>query len=171
MNLVLIGFTSCGKSAAGKELARRLDYSFVDLDSEIIKLDPQQRSCRDIFKQDGEGAFRNLENKALCTCSQLENSIISTGGGTPLYEKNQKILTQIGPIVWIQASAQILFDRMHISKGLPAFLHKDPTVSHLKTVLDTRIPAYSLIADTSIDTDSLTIDEVADTLFTLYFST
>ncbi len=162
MNLVLIGFTSCGKSAVGKVIAHRLNYQFLDLDLEIIQLDKHKRSCREIFIQDGEDAFRKLEAQALQNCSSLTKTVLSTGGGTPLCIANHSLLNTIGKIVWINASAKTLFDRMKIKKGLPAFLQNNPTVEYLQEILNQRTPIYKQLANSCINTDLLTIEEVAD---------
>ena len=166
MKYIFIGFTSCGKSSVAKALASELNIPFIDLDDEIINLAEKEtglkRSCRDIFKQDGESKFRDFESRALTSLASKESFILATGGGAPMHEPNQKILKDLAEIIYLEADAKTLFERMQISKGLPAFLQSDPTVENLQRILSSRELVYNSIASYRIKTDGLTISEVSN---------
>ena len=166
-NYILIGFTSCGKSSVARALSIELILDFVDLDEEIMALDAmenkQNRSCREIFNDDGEQAFRALESKALASLKQRDKGfILATGGGAPLRTENRQILKELGTIIYLQASPQTIYDRMMIAKGLPAYLKDNPSVEGVSDVLSTRHAEYQSLADICIQTDNLTIFEVKD---------
>ena len=78
-NIVLIGMPASGKSTIGKMLADEIEYEYFDADHHLEK--QENRKISDIFAEDGEDHFRNLETKYLGELSQKKNIIISTGGG------------------------------------------------------------------------------------------
>lgn len=89
-NIALIGFMGSGKTTVGKALARALEMKFVDIDKEIVKL--EKRSVTEIFEQDGEQYFRELERKIIDKESKDNNIVISTGGGVIIDNANIKNL-------------------------------------------------------------------------------
>src|SRR2546422_6160307 len=80
-NVVIVGFMGAGKSVCGRLLARRLGRCFVETDDMIVSRDG--RSIPDIFRQDGEDAFRRLEGEALAALALKSGDVIATGGGLP----------------------------------------------------------------------------------------
>ena len=93
MTIFLVGYMGAGKSVIGKSLSNYLDYDFFDLDEYIEKI--EGRKISDIFKKNNEVYFRNIENKCLIELSKKSgDKIISTGGGTPCFENNFKILNE-----------------------------------------------------------------------------
>src|SRR5690625_4226660 len=91
MMIVLSGYMGSGKSVIGKELARKLNYSFVDLDEEIEK--NQGMKIPEIFSSKGEIYFRKIEIEVLKSCLKLEeNTILALGGGTPCYGHNLEMI-------------------------------------------------------------------------------
>ncbi len=98
-NIVLIGMPGSGKTSVGKSLARMLKMHFVDTDEKLVS--DTGRSIADIFAKDGEAAFRAMEASCVNDCAQMQNTVISTGGGVVLREENMKALAQNGRIVWL----------------------------------------------------------------------
>ncbi|MDD2955775.1 MAG: shikimate kinase [Oscillospiraceae bacterium] len=85
-SIVLCGFMGCGKSTSGRELARRLDYEFIDMDAYI-----EDRACctiPQIFAQKGEAGFRDLEHQAARELSSRPRLVVASGGGALLYPRN-----------------------------------------------------------------------------------
>ena len=76
-----------GKTTVGMELAKKLNYKFIDTDHSIEN--DQSREIKDIFSQDGESFFRNLETLKLKELTNVENAVISTGGGIILKDENR----------------------------------------------------------------------------------
>jgi len=98
-NIVLVGMPASGKSTVGAILARELSRKLVDTDELII----QDAGCEIplIFKEQGEGAFRDMESLAVSRAAALCSSIIATGGGAILREENVKALRQNGKVYFI----------------------------------------------------------------------
>jgi shikimate kinase len=116
MRIYLIGYMGSGKSSIGKKLASRLGYSFVDLDSVIEE--GQQETVAEIFVQKGEDAFRNLERVALHKTFKMENIVVSTGGGTPVFFDNMLILNKNGLCIYLKATADVLISRLQRNRHL-----------------------------------------------------
>lgn len=98
-NIVLIGMPGCGKSTIGAQLARRSGRKFIDLDTLIEK--QAGKPIPAIFKEDGEEAFRRLENQCARDAGAENSAVISTGGGIVTREENYAPLHQNGVIVHI----------------------------------------------------------------------
>ena len=98
-NIVLIGMPGSGKSTIGKHLAKMLDMTFVDTDQVIV--DRTNKSIPEIFSEDGEKVFRDLESNAILEVSKLQHTVIATGGGSILRKENIPRLSQNGRIYFI----------------------------------------------------------------------
>ncbi|MEP7171403.1 MAG: shikimate kinase [Bacteroidota bacterium] len=114
MLVYLIGFMGCGKSKVGKQLAKKLNHEFIDFD-ELIE-EQSGKKISEIFKDDGQQAFRNIETEILKSISGFENTVVSTGGGTPCFYDNMKLMNETGITVYIRMSAGSLFHRLAQSK-------------------------------------------------------
>lgn len=93
-NIVLIGMPGCGKTAVGRELSAALHMLLVDTDQMVEQADG--RTIPDIFAQDGEQAFRDLESAAARQAADMRGVIIATGGGMVLREENMQALSRNG---------------------------------------------------------------------------
>ncbi len=174
MNIVLIGFMGTGKSAVGRNLARRLDARHLDTDTEIER--EAGRLIPQIFADEGEMAFRARETALLSSLTPPElglgepSLILSTGGGTPLREENAALLKQIGTIVWLRPAPEIILARvekdLHERPLLAGHAH-DP-LTRIKSLLAEREPRYAALADYELDTSAcVSADEAAELLWNL----
>lgn len=109
-NVYLIGYMGAGKSTAGKQLARLLGYSFIDLDNAFEE--NFRISIMDFFEKYDEAAFRILERRLLETTFSMERHVISTGGGTACYSDNIHLINQHGISVYIHMHPDSLFSRL-----------------------------------------------------------
>ena len=98
-NIVLIGMPGSGKSTIGKALAQMLQMDFVDTDEKIVET--AQKPIPEIFAEQGEKAFRDLESEAIFEVSKQQHCVIATGGGAVLRSENVKCLTQNGRIYFL----------------------------------------------------------------------
>ncbi|MEI6817167.1 MAG: shikimate kinase [Bacteroidota bacterium] len=114
MRIYLIGYMGSGKSSRGAELAKKLDYTFIDLD-EMIEKD-NKISIPTIFKTKGENVFREMEQEALRKTFKKKNIVVATGGGTPCFFDNLAEMRENGTTIYIQASIGLLFHRLAASK-------------------------------------------------------
>ena len=123
MNISLIGYMGSGKSTIGKSLAKKINFEFVDLDQLIEqKIDS---SISIYFKEKGEIAFRKLEHQTLQEAMLLQNTVLSVGGGTPVYYNNMDIINASSFSIYLQTSIAELSARLMKNKS------SRPLISHL----------------------------------------
>jgi shikimate kinase len=109
-NIFLVGMPGSGKSTLGRILAEQLSLSFYDLDAEIERV--QGRSITDIFKNDGEEAFRKIESTALLNV--IDNNVdyvMATGGGTPCFHDGMQAMQRSGTTIYLDTPLHILVAR------------------------------------------------------------
>ena len=114
MRIYLIGFMGCGKSTFGKRLAKKLDYSFIDMDAVI-----EEKAGKDIvqiFEEDGEHEFRRLEKETLYETLKIEKCVIATGGGTPCSDDHMDFINQNGVSVYLRMSPLSIAHRLENAK-------------------------------------------------------
>lgn len=114
MRIFLIGFMGSGKSYVGKKLARLMQRPFIDLDNRIET--NAQRSIREIFAQDGEAAFRQMERQALHETAQLDSAVIACGGGVPCFFDNIAWMNANGVTIYLRVPEEVLFRRLKAGK-------------------------------------------------------
>jgi shikimate kinase len=110
MKIYLIGFMGSGKSYLGKRLSTELGFQFLDLD-EVIEA-AEKQTIATIFEEKGEDYFRNIESESLKNTKEIENVIISTGGGTPCFFDNMDWMNENGKTFFLNPSVDILFQRL-----------------------------------------------------------
>ena len=110
MKIFLIGFMGSGKTTLGKKLANILKYQFIDLDSCIEE--NEARTISQIFQEDGEDYFRNLERVYLHRLIEKEDVVISTGGGTPCFFDNMDKMNEHGKTIYINIHPKKLLPRL-----------------------------------------------------------
>lgn len=159
-NIVLIGFMGCGKTTIGKELARVLDFSFVDTDEKIEK--DTQKTISEIFAAHGEEYFRNLETKTIEKMAmETEKSVISTGGGLPLREVNADILKKTGFVVYLRVQSKTVEKRLQGDKTRP-LLQGGNVLEKITNLLNFRDPIYEYGAHLVLDVDEKTVEEIIE---------
>lgn len=121
MNIFLIGFMGCGKSTLGKKLAKKMSYSFIDVDKEIEQ--KELLSIQKLFDTHGEAYFRSLETEWLNNYKG-SNTIISLGGGTPCFNNNIELINSIGTTVYLKMNAGLLTNRLYHSKQKRPLIEK-----------------------------------------------
>ncbi|AFL82828.1 shikimate kinase [Belliella baltica DSM 15883] len=111
LKIVLIGMPGSGKSTFGRMVARELNFVFIDLDHLIEK--GEGRLIKDIFEEEGEGKFREMEtyylNQAL---DNVEGFVLSTGGGTPCFNDNMDLINEKGISVFLDVPLEELQKRL-----------------------------------------------------------
>ena len=146
-----------GKSIFGKQLASRLSLKLVDLDDLIVHR--AGKVIPEIFKYDGEQAFRDLESRLLAEVLADDNQqIIATGGGAVLSADNRALMKQSGQVIWLGASPDILAKRITGDSNRPLLADVDP-LEKMKALSAERNPLYEEIADLYVDTGKLSDEE------------
>ena len=138
INVFLIGMMGVGKTTVGQLIARELDYRFFDTDVLIERV--AGKTINEIFATEGEKSFRQLETKVLQELSPYGKSAIATGGGIVLERQNWSYL-HLGLIIWLDASVELLCQRLAEDNTRPLLQERDPAAK-LQSLLEQRRPLY-----------------------------
>ena len=118
MKYFLVGMPSCGKSSLAKIIGKEINIQFIDLDKEIEIV--EKRSINEIFNLKGEGYFRKIESEVLNSIIKSNKSfIMATGGGTPCYNDNMKIINNNGISIFLVVKISELETRLKNKKDRP----------------------------------------------------
>lgn len=164
-NLFLIGFSGSGKSSVGKQLAKRLDYNFIDTDR-IIEENTGQ-TIDETLRFKGEKEFRKIETRVLSEIDYSKKNIIATGGGIPTIDKNIKIMQNEGSIIWLKASIDSIFSRLFKSKEIRPLLGSNVKKENINNLFNSRLNVYN-IADKTIDTNDKKIEQIINEITKIY---
>jgi shikimate kinase len=142
-HIFLIGFMGSGKSTVGELLAERLNLPFIDSDRVIEK--SAGKTITEIFSQEGEQAFRELEMNFLEELKSAEPAVVSVGGGLPLVEGAIEVMHELGLVIYLNTSLLTLIKRLKDEKHLRPLL-KDLSDSEfhpfVEDLLSKRVHAY-----------------------------
>ena len=152
-----------GKTTVGIELAKKLSYKLIDTDQSIEN--DQSRKIKDIFSEDGEPFFRNLETLKLKQLINEENAIISTGGGIILKDENRLILNNLFTI-YLKADFENIFNRIKQDTSRPLLLTDDP-YNTAKDIFKSRQSIYESFK-VHVCTDNMSPQQVVDEIVNLY---
>ena len=151
-NIVLVGMPGCGKTTVGRALARLSGKPFVDLDEEIVRR--ADKPIPEIFRTEGEEAFRALEAQALAEICAQSGQVIATGGGAVLRAENRDIMRRAGRVYFLRRALEEL-----PTDGRP--LSQKGSLEEMYRV---RKPLYSAAADVVID-NSVALEETAELIW------
>ncbi len=158
-NVLMIGFMGSGKTSVGRELARMLGFRFVDTDEEVIRA-AGGREVSQIFEEEGEAAFREREARILQMLAGEKNLVISTGGGLPVRDENRRLMETMGLVVWLDATREAILHRVAGNQNRP-LLRGDNVEEEVSRMLTERRPIYEALAELRIETDGLSVGDVA----------
>jgi shikimate kinase len=161
-NIALIGFMGAGKTAVAKILADKLSKKLVELDG-LIEL-KAGKSIPDIFRQDGEIAFRELEIETTRKVAEGNNQVIACGGGIVLNKINIDRLKERAVVVYLTASPDAILQRIGADTTARPLLAKGDKALTIRQMLEFRQPFYERAADIKIDTSGLDITAAAETI-------
>jgi len=166
--LFLIGYRGTGKTTIAQCVATRLDWAFMDADAELER----RAGCtiRDIFAQQGEPAFRDLESGVLAELAECQRTVIATGGGVVLREEN-RIQLRKGYIIWLTASVDTLHQRIMADVTTAA---RRPNLTtqggrdEIAALLSAREPRYAECANFTLDTEGASPEQLADRILSAW---
>jgi shikimate kinase len=159
--VVLVGMMGSGKSTVGRILARRWGRRFLDSDEVIERrLD---RTVAEIFRQEGEVAFRRLEAEALEEALEATpTAVVAAAGGVVLDPGNRALLQGAPTVVWLRAEPQVLLDRISRAGQDHRPLLDDDPAGVLRRMAHERTDLYAEVADAVVDVEGLRPEQVAD---------
>ena len=158
-SIALFGFMGTGKTAVGKALAERLGKEFIELDALIER--KAGKTIPEIFQQDGEIAFRELEIGVTKEVSEKKNAVIACGGGVVLNKINIDRLKEECLIVYLTASPRVILKRTSGDENRPLLSVAD-RASEIQRLLKFRKPFYERAAEITINTSRLSINSVVE---------
>ena len=169
-SFIFIGYRCTGKTTVAGKLAERLGISVFDSDVEIER--QAGKSIAEIFAQDGESTFRNMEESGIteilvrmsATKSPL---ILATGGGAVLRSNTRERLRQSGHVIWLTATPENILRRIandSASTMMRPNLTSLPMYEEIVSILEQRKPLYAETAHEIIDTDCQTPEEIVNTI-------
>ena len=161
-NIVLIGFMGSGKTTLGLKLSYLLRMPVEDTDKLIER--QEGRSIAQIFADDGEAYFRELETEMLLKCGEQKyERILSVGGGTPVNPVNRSLLHKCGTVVYLRVSPEVVYERLKNDTTRPLLQCEDP-LGRIRELLAVRDAIYTECADIILDVDNRYSDELAEEL-------
>lgn len=170
-NIILIGFSYTGKTQVAQRVAQMLGWACIDTDAEIERR--VGKSISQVFSQDGEPVFREVERQVLQDACSQERAVISTGGGAVLDPANRELMRRRGFVIHLEAEPQTIYQRLRRDAEDPV----RPVVRPLLTVPDPlgrinelkaqREPFYAF-ADGVVPTDNRSIEEVSQEVVRLW---
>jgi len=165
MNIVLIGYRGAGKSQVGALLAERLHWPCVALDALIVEraglLIPE------IVAREGWSGFRDRESAVVREVAARDQVIIDTGGGVIERQENIAAFQATGQLIWLKASVDTIVHRIQDDTQRPSLTGNHTFTEEVAEVLARRNPRYRRAARDEIDTDGLTLAEVANRVMEL----
>ena len=163
-NIFVTGFSGTGKTTVGRRVANLLGWGYVDTDDEIAS--QANKSIAEIFEQEGETVFRQLETATLSRLCKQENQVVSTGGGITIDLANRSLMDENGMVICLEAKPQTIHSRLSSELTSSDGAHVRPMLKssdhllRIETLKAKRQESYAM-ADWIIQTDQLSSEEVA----------
>jgi shikimate kinase len=152
-NLVLIGFMGSGKTTVGRRVGEHLGLPFVDIDDVVVAEAGQ--AIAEIFRTQGEPAFRRLESRALYATLRRSGQVVAPGGGAVMSDENSRRVTDDNLVVYLRASSRALLRRVRASPMVRPLVD-----ARFRELLEARLPRYQE-AEVTIETTGRTLESVA----------
>lgn len=162
MSIVLIGYRGSGKTTIGQKLADRLWQKLVDTDKLVVER--AGKSIKDIFEQDGEPRFRDLEAEAVRDALARKEVVISLGGGAILRDENRAAIRAAGhKVIYLRCDPETLYHRIQADTNTaatrPNLTHLGGGVDEIEKVLAEREPLYRSLMTAELDVTNLSVPD------------
>lgn len=162
MKIVLTGMSGVGKTIVGCELAKCLNFKFIDVDAEIENI--QNKTINEIFFKEGESTFRQYEAEITNSIIDRENDIvISIGGGGFENDEIRARLLDNTIVIYLKANPKSIYERVKNTNNRP-LLNNNMNINKITELLNTREIHY-ILAHFTILTDNKSVSEIVDEIF------
>ncbi len=159
--VVLIGPPAAGKTVVGELLSERLGAAFTDTDADVAAV--AGKPVGDIFTDDGEAAFRELESAAAQRALATPGAVVALGSGAVLDPDVQQLLPGQA-VVYLEASFPAIARRLGLDR--PRVVIPGNPRGRLRSMLEERRPVYQQLASFTVPADDLAPEEIADDVAT-----
>ena len=149
-NICIMGLMGSGKSIIGKDLSKYLNLNFYDTDKEIELM--TKKKINEIFEEEGESYFRDIEEKVCIEILTIDNCVVSLGGGSIISKKIRKIIKKNSYSIYLQVKLNNLQNRLKFSRKRPLLNKNLNNTEILKNILKDRQKYYEK-ADLIINND------------------
>ncbi len=162
-NVIICGFMGTGKSVVGKSVSTTLGFDFVDTDSLIENR--CEKTIAEIFREDGEEYFRDLEKKIIIHLPERK-TVIAAGGGMIVDGENYRRLSGLGLMILLTASVETICRRIGNDNSRP-LLSGENLNDKVQELLSQRQPVYDMIGN-RINTDRMNVSGVCEAVVKIY---
>jgi shikimate kinase len=165
VNLVLIGLRGSGKTTVAWLLAQRLGWPWFDSDLEIERR--AGKSIAQIFSEDGEPAFRELECTVVRELVTRSRAVLALGGGAVVRSESRQSLEHGCHVVWLQAPPELLWQRMqkdHATAQRRPPLSSAGGITEIIATLESRREVYEACANSIVQTEGRSPEEIAEAI-------
>jgi len=165
--ITLTGVFGVGKTTVAHLVARQLGWDSVDADDILVA--NAGKEVAQIFEEQGEAAFRQIEADAFAQLATHERSVIAAGGGAPVFEPTRRSIVESSLVVCLKATPETVVQRMEAKEqGRPRpMLAADNALARARRLIDQRAAVYAL-ADFTVETDAMTPEEIAAEVVRFY---
>lgn len=160
-NIILIGFMGCGKTSVGKRLSKKISFCFKDTDQLIEE--KAGKTISEIFADEGEKAFRNMETECLKNLIACKESgmVLSVGGGLPMREENRGLLRKLGNVIYLKASGETVYNRVKHDTKRPLLQGNNPR-GRILDLMAARKGFYEDAAEYTVSVDNKTFTQIIE---------
>lgn len=161
-----IGFMGSGKTTISKKLAAVTKLKWIDTDQEIEK--EEKRQIKDIFAEEGEEAFRDMETAYLRKLQDREEDmIVSCGGGIILREENIELMQKAGEVIYLKASPYTIYKRVKNSDKRP-ILNGHMNVEYISDLMEKRLPFYEKAKTFTVEVNHKRVQDITEEICQRY---
>ena len=157
MKIFLVGPMGSGKSKIGKLLSSQLNLNLIDIDREIEA--KFEKTIVDIFASEGEQGFRKKEIDFLTEVNQIEDAVVSTGGGIIEASANRDILIKEEYVVFLNASVESQFQATKDKTKRPLLNNENPR-QVLESLYEHRLELYKSVSNLELSPDLLSNEDI-----------
>lgn len=156
-NIMLIGFMGAGKTTVSRELSKMTGRREIDMDAYIV--DREGMAIKDIFDKYGEEYFRKKETESLLEIMDMDELIVSCGGGVVAKDENVEHMKNRGVIVLLTATPQTILERVKNSTDRP-ILNGNMNIEFITELMNKRKDRYLSVADVIVETDDKSVFDI-----------
>ena len=156
-NIMLIGFMGAGKTTVSRELSKMTGRREIDMDAYIV--DREGMAIKDIFDKYGEEYFRKKETESLLEIMDMDELIVSCGGGVVVKDENVEHMKNRGVIVLLTATPQTILERVKNSTDRP-ILNGNMNIEFITELMNKRKDRYLSVADVIVETDDKSVFDI-----------